>query len=702
MQRLAGRVVIAAAALAGPAAGAGAQVSAVTKVIEMLQGMLAKGKEEKHAEQVQFSKYSQFCSDVEAEKTRDVKAADEQINLLKANIGLATSTAETLARDIEELDGQIATWQGDQKAAAVVREKERADYDVAHKDYTETIDAVGRAVVILKTRAKNAPQQQVLAQLANSGVALAAIAARGSAGKALLAFLASAQDPAEAALRSVTGAKALLQQGQQPPTGPEADAYAYESRSGSVIEMLQKLKDKFTEERTTLEKEEMNQRHAYEMLVGDLKNSVSNAEDTRSTKAQQRAKSLQSKAQMESDLNDTTSTRADDAKYLAEMTAQCKGKAADFQERQKLRADEITAIEKAVEILQSPAIAASTGAAAAALLQRPCAALLQVGSQGSAPSQARAAAFLDARAERLGSGVLQSLAARMREDPFAKVKRMIQDLIVRLQEAQGEEAQHQSWCTAELASNEQVRTDRTTSVERLTSELETKKSLIAKLGMEITDLSQQIAKSDKDTAEQTQLRDTERAENEKTIKDAQEAQVAIQQATTVLKEFYAKAGSATALVQKSGRQDPTAPEIFDSPYKGMAAENGGVISMLEVIQSDFARLESTTTAAEATALQEYNKDMSSNAVLKAQMKKDVEHKNVMKQQATQAVVDLNNDLQSAQKELDAANAYFDKLKPSCLESGTSAEERAQRRQEEIESLQEALRILNGEDVATTP
>merc|ERR1712242_586769 len=102
-----------------------------------------------------------------------------------------------------------------------------------------------------------------------------------------------------------------------------------------------------------------------------------------------------------------------------------------------------------------------------------------------------------------------------------------------------------------------------------------------------------VAKLDKAMAEQTSIRQTEKAENEVTIKDSQEAQTAVAQALTVLKEFYAKAGEATALLQQP------APEIFDSPYKGMQAENGGVVGMLEVIESDFARLEADTKAAEA-------------------------------------------------------------------------------------------------------
>merc|ERR1712203_1004866 len=173
------------------------------------------------------------------------------------------------------------------------------------------------------------------------------------------------------------------------------------------------------------------------------------------------------------------------------------------------------------------------------------------------------------------------------------------------------------------------------------------------------------------------------------------AQTAVTQAITVLKEFYEKAGDATALLQ----QQPEAPEIFDSPYKGMQSENGGVVGMLEVIESDFARLESETKAAEAAAQKEYDTFMTKSKVDKEAKETDIEHKNTKKQDETQALNTKNEDLEGTQKELDAALAYFDKLKPSCVEAGVSYDDRVARRKEEIESLQEALKILNGEDLA---
>merc|ERR1712083_478099 len=125
---------------------------------------------------------------------------------------------------------------------------------------------------------------------------------------------------------------------------------------------------------------------------------------------------------------------------------------------------------------------------------------------------------------------------------------------------------------------------------------------IAQLTEDITDLTAAVAALNEAMAKATKLRQEEKAENLQTIADAQEAQTAVAQAITVLKEFYEKAGDATALLQ----QQPESPEIFDSPYKGMQSENGGVIGMLEVIESDFARLESETKAAEAAAQKEYD------------------------------------------------------------------------------------------------
>jgi len=657
--------------LAHLCAASGSSVTPVQKVIQLLNGMLEKGKKEKHDEQVQFAAYKQFCDDTTVEKKRAIEEANEKIDVLKADIQKAVATAEKLGKEIAAHDEDISVWNGDSKAATKVRDLEKADYDALHKDYSESIDALQRAIAVLKKQAYDRKQASLVQVSALKELSLIPQDAK----RMIDAFLSTGEEPAEGLA----------------VTAPEA--YGYEFQSHGVIEMLEKLLTKFIDERTVLEKEEMNTKHAYEMLIQDLTAQIAQATQDRTEKASLKAKTLQAKADAEGDLTDTTTTRDADVKYLADLSATCEQKASDFEARQELRAEEIVAIEKAIEIISSAAVKGNAEKHLPSLIQK--SALAQLRADGRSPSQPRVAAYLQRQAMQLNSRVLSALAVRVADDPFKKVKKMIKDLIVRLMEEANGEAEHKGWCDTELSTNEQTRKEKTEAVEVLHAEIDQLQASIAKLTEEIAELTKAVAELDAAMAEATKLRAEEKATNTETIKDAQEAQTAVAQALVVLKEFYAKAAEATAFIQ----QQPTPPPIFEKEYKGLQAENGGVVGMLEVIESDFARLEAETEAAEATAQKEYDSFMTDSKVDKASKTKDIEHKTAKKQDEEQALTVKNADLEGTQKELDAALAYFDKLKPSCVDAGVSYDDRVARRKEEIESLQEALRILNGEDIA---
>jgi cell division septum initiation protein DivIVA len=642
-------------------------VTPVQKVIQLMEGMSAKGKKEKHDEQVQFAAYKQFCDDTAVEKKRSIAEANEKIDMLKADIEKYTSDAAMLTKEIADHDDDIAAWTGDMKAATKVRAMEKADYDATHKDYSESIDALERAIAVLKKQAYTRKQAASFAQVkALNSLELIPKEAK----KAINVFL--EQDPAEGLAVSA----------------PEAAGYEFQSQG--VIEMLEKLLEKFMGERTVLEKEEMNSQHAFDMLIQDLTAQTDQAKQDREEKAETKAKKLQAKADAEGDLTDTTTTRDADQKYLDDLVATCEQKATDFESRQQLRTEELEAIAKAIEIISSGAVSGNADKYLPTLVQTSLASLR---ADMQTTHQRRAAVYLQDMAKQLDSRVLSAVAARVAADPFRKVKKMIKDLITKLMEEANEEAEHKGWCDTELSTNEQTRKEKTAAVETLHAEIDQLEASIAKLTEDITELTKAVAELDAAMAKATEIRQEEKATNTQTISDAGEAQTAVAQALTVLKEFYAKAGDATALLQQP------APEIFDSPYKGMQSENGGVVGMLEVIESDFARLEADTKAAEAAAQKEYDTFMTDSKVDKEAKTTDIEHKTAKKQDEEQALTVKKSDLEGTQKELDAALAYFDKLKPSCVDAGVSFEDRVKRREEEIQSLQEALRILNGEDLA---
>jgi len=76
--------------------------------------------------------------------------------------------------------------------------------------------------------------------------------------------------------------------------------------------------------------------------------------------------------------------------------------------------------------------------------------------------------------------------------------------------------------------------------------------------------------------------------------------------------------------------------------------------------------------------------------------KGVEMKHLEKKAETteEAIRSQKKELKATQEELDAALGYYEKLRPDCVDSGASYQDRVEMRQAEIQSLQEALRTLS--------
>ena len=125
-------------------------VTPIQKVVQLLDGMAAQGKQEKHEEEKQFATYKQWCTDTGRAKQRAIEQASRRIDSLNAAIEKHTADARQLGLAVAAHDGDIAVWEGDQRAATKVRTIEKADFDALHKDYSESIDALERAVQVLK------------------------------------------------------------------------------------------------------------------------------------------------------------------------------------------------------------------------------------------------------------------------------------------------------------------------------------------------------------------------------------------------------------------------------------------------------------------------------------------------------------------------------------------------------------------------
>merc|ERR1719333_1089227 len=93
----------------------------------------------------------------------------------------------------------------------------------------------------------------------------------------------------------------LEEQSSKAPFGAPAVA-AYESQSGGIVEMLEKLEKKFSKELADCEEDEA---HNYDLEMLHLSNSIKAATEDREEKAAVKAERTAAKAEAEGQLADT-------------------------------------------------------------------------------------------------------------------------------------------------------------------------------------------------------------------------------------------------------------------------------------------------------------------------------------------------------------------------------------------------------------
>jgi len=641
-------------------AASASNVTPLQKITEMMNGMLSKGKAEKHNEEVEFAKFKVWCDNTQDETHASIKQAADDIVQLTASIDKNNADAEQLTEEVADLEALVATNEDELAAATKIRNKENADYKAEHADLSESIDAIERASSVLKSKMGTQAQAASLLQIKNQ-----------------------LPDSAKAVVES------FMALGSSSDLGAP-EAAGYEAQSGGIIDMLEKMRLKFEDQRLGLEKAEIAAKSNFETLKMALSDEIKSSEKSIAQKVAKKANCLDTAAQAKGDLEVTTAAKAEDETKLSDCLAECSARADEYEKNQVLRKDEIVAISTALKILSSDAVSGNADKHLPQFVQTSLAQLRSSSSEDG--TRQRVVEFLQARAKKVDSRYLALVANRASEDPFAKIKKMIKELIVKLMEEANAEASHKGFCDAELATNKQTRENKAAEAEDLTAQIEKATADIAQLTEEITTLADDIASIKGQQADAQGIRDAEKAKNSETIADAKVAQAAVEKAMQVLKDFYAKA-EASALIQGTNGLKSEMAQASKAPYKGMASGGGNLVDFLDVILSDFARLEAETSSAEDNSQSSHDKFMNEaldDVSLKAT---EQEHKEGKRDSITELNRNLKKELKLTNEELDSALKYYDELKPDCLDMGLSYADRKAQREEEIQSLKEALTMF---------
>merc|ERR1719321_1699001 len=204
---------------------------------------------------------------------------------------------------------------------------------------------------------------------------------------------------------------------------------------------------------------------------------------------------------------------------------------------------------------------------------------------------------------------------------------------------------------------------------------------IAKLKEGINTLMKELGK----IASEQQTMDKMRAE-EKEAWEAAEADFksgleGVGMALQVLRDYYAEKDEAFVQTSKHEKSSGAA---------------GGIIGMLEVVESDFSKLLAEGSADEEQAQKAYDEMTQENKVTTATKETEVKYKTKDKKETENLLVELKTDLGSTEEELKAITDYWEKLQPQCVAKPEPYEERKKRREAEIAGLKDALLILEEE------
>jgi len=647
----------------------GAQVTPMEKVVTLLKDLSAKVTAEGAKEAAQYDKFACFCKEQADEKLYSIEKSDAKIADLKAEIKMLNAAIAKLNGEISDLSKQISKLEGEIKTKTAKRNKEHDAYQVKATDMNEAIDACGAAIAALRDSkgAMSGAKTSNLVQLVKAKAA------------------------------KVNGAP------------------KFQYQSNDIIATIEDLQATFKSMKKDLDIAEFDVNSAFEKNKLALSNEQKFAEKDRAEKEAIVEAKTEDLEAAKTDRDDEQADRDADQKFMDDLTAECEGKATQFDARSSTRADELTALSKATAELESgaaPNMEANkklVGLAQKSVKLGKAVSFVQISNvqhqqSGKEAALQRVRSFLNGMAERTGSSVISSLAARVQvaEDHFVKVRGLIKDLIAKLKADAKSEATQKGICDTGMAKAISDRDEANAKIEVANAKITTLTAKQNSLEDEVDTLNGQISDLKKALLEATELRDDAKAENTKAMSMTEAGADSVKLALGLLNGFYKNAFMQTAkYTPPRGDRDGNtvgdlAPEVFgnDDSYHGSQSESKGIVGILEVILSDFQRSNKQAEKDEKEskeAFESFEKETNDDVDTKQNR---IKKANGEISNAKADILDQQQALADAKDLLDSGLDALEELEAMCVKGEETWEERKKKREDEIEALKSALQILD--------
>jgi hypothetical protein len=303
----------------------------------------------------------------------------------------------------------------------------------------------------------------------------------------------------------------------------------YNAASGEIVGILKNMHDTFSDNLANARDVEEKAVKAYEDLVevktaefDEMKTSCDSKKETIGNNAADVAKT-------QTEVDTMKTQIVDDSEFLAALKERCDTKEKEYNLRQSLRASEEHAVSQAIAIL-----AKVPKPAAPALL------FLQTSSIAE-PDFKKVTATLLASAKTLRSFRIYRVAAAMKaHNPFTKVIEMINKTVALIDREQADDTEYKGWCEKEQSENEASKEEKETNMETLEANINELEVSLTTTKESLATAQEDLKTNRKTQTETAAARKEENAQFHKSLADFTSASDGLEEATKVLKAFYAK------------------------------------------------------------------------------------------------------------------------------------------------------------------
>merc|ERR1719217_1039671 len=299
--------------------------------------ILAEGEEEAHT----YDKMACFCKDTTAEKQAAIEDGENKKEELMSEIAELTEMRDELDETIKKLLEEIKEAEEAIAKATEERNKEKAIFETNSADLISALEALDAAIASLKS-SKPASFLQL------QGLGKTVRKALGLAG-------------ATHASRMVTS---LLQQDQ--PGVPMQD---YDFHSDGIIGTLEKLKEDFTSTKVDVDEAEVKSQQKFDMFKQDKVDFIKAKNVELETAKKNREDVIAQIEEASEELSTVSAQLLADQEYMMELSKMCHEQAITWDQRTKMRADELSALTSAINIVGGE-VSDKTTAATVRLMQK--------------------------------------------------------------------------------------------------------------------------------------------------------------------------------------------------------------------------------------------------------------------------------------------------------------------------------------------